>query len=88
MNFLALGIGIFFSLISLGNTKGKLNCTQVNGLTKKQRALCRSVIDPMKAKRNEFQKLDCLGELEDGYQVGICEKVDLKEQARLSQLAK
>lgn len=46
-------------------------------------ALCKEVVDPMKAERGEISVLDCSDELEDGYEAGICGAVSPSQQTSL-----
>ncbi len=45
--------------------------------------LCKKVPDPKSVK-----KINCLGALEDGYQVNVCRKVDVKKQQDLARSLK
>ncbi len=62
------------------STGGELNCSIVADSREfyNEYKLCKKVPDPKSVK-----KINCLGELEDGYQVNVCRKVDLKKQQDL-----
>jgi hypothetical protein len=59
-----------------------IDCTD-KAVQAKHVKLCKAVIDPSKFAHSEFAEVDCTGQLEDGYAVNLCKKVDLKEQRKL-----
>ena len=73
-----LFLALLFPLATQATT---LNC--LNPQTQKQyKTRCSKVLDPMKFKRGEKNFVNCLGELQDGYEAGICEKVNLEWQLK------
>jgi hypothetical protein len=76
-------------LISLFASSHVFASSVINCLTtstaRKYRTLCAKVIDPMKFKTGELSTTNCIGGLGDGYEVGICEHVNIDEQLRMKQ---
>lgn len=74
-------LGLMTFIISFATHAVTLNC--LNPQTQKKfKTRCSKVLDPMKFKRGERSYVNCVGDLEDGYQVGICEKVNLNWQQK------
>ena len=72
---------IFGAAAQAGASK-TIDCTDKT-VQAKHTKLCKAVIDPSKFAHATFAEVDCTGQLEDGYAVNLCKKVNLKEQKQL-----
>lgn len=75
-------LSIIFHSYAFANST--INCLTPK-TARKYRTLCKNVIDPMKFKSGEMRTLNCTEDLGDGYDVGICEQVNINEQHRMKQ---
>ncbi len=86
-----LGAFILFapSADCLARTQSKkiVNCLTPS-VQKRRFKLCSNVIDPIKFKKGDKENIDCTKPLQDGYDAGICQKVNEKEQRKFHKLAR
>lgn len=73
----------FIFLLFFSNAHSQIvNCLD-HKIQKNYKTLCRSILDPIKFKAKQKKTINCTDDLEDGYTVGICEKISLAEQKKM-----
>ena len=82
-----VGAGVCTYSFSAESKTKTFDCTD-HDVQRMHKRLCRRVFDPIKFKKGEISKINCIAELEDGYDVGICSAVNPTEQRAMDRKKK